>query len=298
VGVFITAADVMLVLLLQHRGFRVLEIIVATLILTIGLCFGYNLAHATLPGREIAQGLLPRMDILRDGTKLVIAIGILGATVMPHNLYLHSSIVQTRNFERDEAGKAMAVRFATIDSTVALLCAFFINAAILILSAAAFHGTAHESVKEIGDAYALLTPVLGVTAASTLFAIALLASGQNSTLTGTLAGQIVMEGFLNIRLRPWVRRLITRLVAIVPAAIVAGLAGNHGANQLLILSQVILALQLPFAVIPLVQFTGERAKMGRFTNPGWVAALAWLTAGVLVVLNGYLLYGQARDWLG
>ncbi len=296
-GVLITAADVMLVLLLQNKGFRVLEIIVATLIMTIGLCFGYNLAHASLSAAGIVSGLLPRAEIVTDGGKLVVAIGILGATVMPHNLYLHSSIVQTRSFARDEAGKAMAIKFATIDSTVALLCALFINAAILVLAAAAFHGTEHESVAEIGDAYRLLSPVLGVSLASTLFAVALLASGQNSTLTGTLAGQIVMEGFLNIRLRPWVRRLITRLVAIVPAAIVAGLYGEHGSNQLLILSQVILALQLPFAVVPLVTFTGERAKMGRFANPVWVSVLAWGVAGVILALNGYLLYDQVGGWV-
>jgi manganese transport protein len=221
---------------------------------------------------------------------LYVAIGILGATVMPHNLYLHSSIVQTRAFDRDDAGKAMAVRYATVDSTVSLLAAFFINAAILILSAAAFHGTAHEGVEGIEDAYALLTPVLGVSMASTLFAVALLASGQNSTLTGTLAGQIVMEGFLNIRLRPWLRRLITRLIAIVPAVIVAAIYGQSGVNQLLILSQVILSMQLSFAVVPLVMFTGERSKMGRFKNPPWIAALAWIVTVVIVGLNVYLLW--------
>lgn len=208
---------------------------------------------------------------------------------MPHNLYLHSSIVQTRAFQRDSAGKAMAIRYATIDSTASLLCAFFINGAILVLAAAAFHGTEHESVADIGDAYKLLTPVLSAPLASVLFAVALLASGQNSTLTGTLAGQIVMEGFLNIRLRPWLRRLITRMVAIVPAAIVAALYGERGVGELLVLSQVILSLQLSFAVIPLVQFTSERRKMGEFANPPWMMALSWFVTLVIVGFNAYLL---------
>ena len=290
IGVLITTLDVLLVLLLQRRGFRLLEALVATLILTIGLCFAYNLARAHLSGAGIAAGLLPTAEIITNPGKLYIAIGILGATVMPHNLYLHSSIVQTRSFDRDDAGRTMAVRYATIDSTVALLFAFFINGAILVLAAAAFHGTAHESVADIGDAYQLLSPVLGVPIASTLFAVALLASGQNSTLTGTLAGQIVMEGFLNIRLRPWLRRLITRLVAAVPAAVVAGIWGERGAGQLLILSQVILSVQLSFAVIPLVQFTSERAKMGRFVNARWLVILSWSAAVVIAVLNAWLLY--------
>jgi manganese transport protein len=303
VGVLITALDVMVILLLQHRGFRLLEAMVAALILTIGLCFGYNLAHAGLSAVGIASGLLPRPEIMSNPEMLYIAIGILGATVMPHNLYLHSSIVQTRAFARDDAGKAMAIRFATIDSTVALLCAFFINAAILILSAAVFHKTGHQDVADIGDAYQLLTPVLrsinpaaGVAMASTLFAIALLASGQNSTLTGTLAGQIVMEGFLNIRLRPWLRRLITRLVAIIPAAIVAGISGERGAGQLLILSQVILSLQLSFAVFPLVMFTSEKLKMGRFVNRPWLILLSWSVAVVIAVLNAWLLWLQFTKW--
>ncbi len=305
VGVLITALDVLLVLLLQKRGFRLIEAIVGALIVTIGLCFAFNLGMAGLEAAGIARGLIPSPHIVFNEDMLYIAIGILGATVMPHNLYLHSSIVQTRNFTRDDAGKGMAVRYATIDSTVALLLAFFINAAILVLAAAVFHGTGHQDVADIGDAYVLLTPVLqtispaaGAALASTLFAVALLASGQNSTLTGTLAGQIVMEGFLNIRLRPWLRRLITRLVAIVPAAIVAGAYGERGATQLLILSQVILSLQLPFAVVPLVRFTSQRSKMGRFANARWLAVSSWGVAAVIVALNAWLLYLVVAKWLG
>jgi len=228
---------------------------------------------------------------------LYIAIGILGATVMPHNLYLHSSIVQTRAYERTEEGKSSAIRYATFDSTAALLFAFFINAAILILAAASFHGTAYSSVADIGDAYRLLTPVLGIPFASTLFAVALLASGQNSTLTGTLAGQIVMEGFLNIRLKPWLRRLITRGIAIVPAVIVTALYGERGTGQLLILSQVILSLQLSFAVVPLVLFTSDKLKMGRFANPRWLTALSWVVAIVIGSLNAYLLVQTFAEWV-
>jgi manganese transport protein len=220
---------------------------------------------------------------------LYVAIGILGATVMPHNLYLHSSIVQTRKYEQTDEGKAEAIKFATIDSTTALMCALFINAAILIVSAATFHTSGRHDVAEIQDAYQLLSPTLGVPIASTLFALALLASGQNSTLTGTLAGQIVMEGFLNIRLRPWLRRLITRAIAIIPAVIVTALYGASGSAKLLVLSQVILSMQLSFAVVPLVKFTSDRHKMGRFANPMWIKLLAWTTAIIIMVLNGKLL---------
>ncbi len=296
VGVLLTAADVMLILFLQHKGFRILEIIVGTLILTIGGCFAYQLLKADLSISGMLHGMIPSAEIIRDPSKLYIAIGILGATVMPHNLYLHSSIVQTRAFSRDDAGKSMAIKYATIDSTIALLGAFFINAAILLLAAGAFHGKVEQSEVGIEDAYHLLPGFLGATAA-TLFAIALLCSGQNSTLTGTLAGQIVMEGFLNIRLRPWVRRLITRLVAIVPAAIVAWIAGQRGVNQLLVLSQVILSLQLSFAVIPLVWFTSDRKKMGRFVNRRWVTILSVLVTAVIVVLNVYLLVQTAAGWM-
>ncbi|MEZ4668487.1 MAG: Nramp family divalent metal transporter [Anaerolineae bacterium] len=289
VGVLITAADVIVVLFLQHKGFRYVEVLVGGLIFIIFGCFAYELiiAQPSIPG--ILGGMVPSPHILFNPSALYIAIGILGATVMPHNLYLHSSIVQTRAIENTEAGKRKAIKFATIDSTGSLLFAFFINAAILILSAATFHGTAYENVADINDAYKLLAPVLGVTLASTFFGIALLASGQNSTLTGTLAGQIVMEGFLNIRMRPWLRRLITRLIAIVPAAIVAALYGERGTGELLILSQVILSLQLSFAVIPLVQFTSEKAKMGVFVNPRWLKITAWTVAVIIAILNIYLL---------
>ena len=294
-GILITACDVMIILFLQHKGFRILECIVASLILIIGGCFAYEMlvSHPSMAG--IMKGLIPSPQVVVNPEMLYIAIGILGATVMPHNLYLHSSIVQTRAFERNDAGKAMAVRFATIDSTAALLCAFFINAAILILSAAAFHGTPHESVADIGDAYNLLSPVLGVPFASLLFAVALLASGQNSTLTGTLAGQIVMEGFLEIRLRPWLRRLVTRLVAIVPAVIVAAMFGEKGVGELLILSQVILSLQLSFAVVPLVLFTSDKKKMGRFVNAFWLKCLAVIVTVIIVCLNLYLLWQVFKE---
>jgi len=245
----------------------------------------------------VMRGLVPTAQIVTNPAMLYIAIGILGATVMPHNLYLHSSIVQTRRVAPDDVSKREAIKFATIDSTVALLFAFFINAAILILAAATFHQTGHQNVADIGDAFKLLTPLLGTTLASTLFAVALLASGQNSTITGTLAGQIVMEGFLDIRLPAWLRRLITRLIAIVPAVIVTALYGEKGVGSLLILSQVILSLQLSFAVIPLVQFTSERRKMGRFTNGPLLRAVGWSVAVAIVGLNGWLLVGTARLWL-
>jgi len=296
-GVCITAADVLLILMLQYRGFRAIEAVIAVLVLTIGLCFTYEMIVSRPDMVGVLGGLLPGPEIVTDPAKLYIAIGILGATVMPHNLYLHSSIVQTRNYPRTDEGKAMAVRFATIDSTAALFIAFFINAAILILAAATFHKTGHSDVAGIEDAFKLLSPVLGATMASTVFAIALLASGQNSTLTGTLAGQIVMEGFLNIRLSPWLRRMITRLMAIIPAVIVAVMYGARGVNELLILSQVILSLQLSFAVIPLVLFTSDRVKMGRFVNATWLKALSWGMAAVIALLNGYLLYATAVAWI-
>jgi len=263
----------------------------------IGGCFAYELAvsHPSLQG--ILGGLLPKPEIVTDPRMLYIAIGILGATVMPHNLYLHSSVVQTRAYERSEAGKRRAIRFATIDSTVALLGAFFINASILILSAAAFHGTPNQGVADISDAHTLLSPVLGVPLASTVFAVALLASGQASTLTGTLAGQVVMEGFLDLRMRPWMRRLLTRSVAIVPAVVVAAMFGERGVGKLLILSQVILSLQLSFAVVPLVRFTGDARRMGRFANARWLQAMAWFVTAVIVSLNAYLLVQVITGWM-
>ena len=296
-GVVLTAFDVLLILMLQNKGFRWLEAFVIALIASIGICFAVELAMARPAIAEVARGLVPTTEIVTNPVMLYIAIGILGATVMPHNLYLHSSIVQTRRVAPDPASKREAIRFATLDSTVALLFAFFINAAILILAAATFHPSGHQDVADIGDAFYLLAPLLGTTAASTLFAVALLAAGQNSTITGTLAGQVVMEGFLDIRLPAWLRRLITRLIAIVPAVIVTALYGERGAAGLLILSQVILSLQLSFAVVPLVRFTGERRKMGEFANGRLLSAAAWSVAAVIVGLNGWLLVGTFREWV-
>jgi manganese transport protein len=289
-GVCLTALDVLLVLFLQHHGFRYVEALVVALICLIAGSFAVELWLARPDFGEVAVGFIPQARILSDRNMLYIAISILGATVMPHNLYLHSSIVQTRKYVDNVASKAEAIRFATIDSSVALMSALFINAAILVMAAAAFHGSGHETVADIGDAYQLLSPLLGTKAASILFAVALLCSGQNATLTGTLAGQIVMEGFINLRLRPWLRRLITRLIAIVPAVIVVSLYGERGSGQLLILSQVILSLQLSFAVIPLVMFTGDRHKMGAFASPLWVQLVAWPVAIGIALLNGYLLW--------
>jgi manganese transport protein len=288
-GIVITALDVLLVLLLQHKGFRLLEALVIALVATIAGCFLFEIFISRPDTAAVFHGFLPTAAIVRDPAKLYIAIGILGATVMPHNLYLHSSIVQTRAYEETPAGKRMAVRYAFLDSTVALTFALFINAAILVVAAATFHRSGHTGVAEIQQAYQLLTPLLGVTGASAVFAFALLASGQNSTLTGTLAGQIVMEGFLNIRLRPWLRRLITRCIAIVPAALTAILFGENGTARLLILSQVILSLQLSFAVFPLVWFTSDRVKMGQFANPLWLKTLAYGAAVVIAALNAWLL---------
>jgi manganese transport protein len=296
-GVCLTALDVLLILLLQHKGFRYLEAFVIALVASIGVCFGIELLMARPDVAAVVQGLVPRAEIVSNPAMLYIAIGILGATVMPHNLYLHSSIVQTRKVLPDAGAKREAIRFATLDSTVALLFAFFINAAILILAAATFHQSGHQDVADIGDAYRLLTPLLGTTLASTLFAVALLASGQNSTITGTLAGQIVMEGFLNIRLPAWLRRLITRVIAIVPAVIVTALYGERGAGTLLILSQVILSLQLSFAVVPLVWFTGQRKKMGEFANSRLLSGTAWAVALVIICLNAWLLIGTFRAWV-
>jgi manganese transport protein len=289
-GVTLTALDVIIVLFLQHRGFRYVEALVIALIVLIAGSFAVEIWLSRPDLTAVAVGFIPRTQILRNGEMLYIAIGILGATVMPHNLYLHSSIVQTRKYTDTFESKREAIRFASIDSAVALMFALFINAAILIMSAAVFHGTGHEAVADIGDAYLLLSPLLGTSMASILFAIALLCSGQNATLTGTLAGQIVMEGFINLRLRPWLRRLITRLIAIVPAIIVVILYGERGTGPLLILSQVILSLQLSFAVFPLVLFTGDPSKMGPFVNPRWMQVLAWAVAVMIALLNVYLLY--------
>ena len=289
-GVSITALDVLIILFLQHRGFRYVEALVISLIVIIAACFAVELVLARPDPAAVLLGFIPRGEILVNPEMLYIALGILGATVMPHNLYLHSSIVQTRKYLDTHAAKAEAIRFASIDSSVALMSALFINSAILIMAAAAFHGTPYESVADIGDAHMLLSPLLGTSAAGVLFAIALLCSGQNATLTGTLAGQIVMEGFVNIRLRPWLRRVITRLVAIVPAVITVALYGEEGMGNLLILSQVVLSLQLSFAVFPLVSFTSNRAKMGDLVAPRWMQVLAWTVAVIIASLNAWLLY--------
>ena len=289
-GVVLTTLDVLLVLFFQHKGFRLIESLVAGLILLIFFCFLYEIIASHPDWRALAGGLLPRPEVVTNPGMLYVAIGILGATVMPHNLYLHSSIIQTRAFGPDEASKRTAIKFATIDSTTALFLAFFVNAAILVTAAAAFHGKGHNDVADIADAHKLLTPVLGAGAASVVFAIALLASGQNSTLTGTLAGQIVMEGFLDLKLKPWKRRLLTRLIAVVPALVVTILYGERGTGQLLVLSQVILSLQLSFAVVPLVLFTGDKLKMGVFANRPAVQVLAWAVSGVILGLNAYLLW--------
>jgi manganese transport protein len=297
-GVCVTSLDVLFVLFLQNKGFRYIEALVITLIIIIGGCFAWEIVVSKPDLLGIAKGFLPSPQIVSDPGMLYIAIGILGATVMPHNLYLHSSIVQTRRYELSASGKREAIKFATIDSTVALMVALFINAAILIVAAATFYTHGRNDVAEIQDAYKLLTPLLGVTGASTLFALALLASGQNSTLTGTLAGQIVMEGFLNIRLRPWLRRLITRLIAIIPAVVVTIISGEKGTTNLLVLSQVILSLQLSFAVFPLVMFTSDKVKMGAFVNGPVVKTLSWFVASVIALLNGWLLMQTFRNWFG
>src|SRR4030095_10104498 len=286
-GGTLTALDVLIVLFLQHRGFRYVEALVVALIVLIAGSFAIEIFLSRPDWSGVAVGFIPRADIVRDTDMLYIAIGILGATVMPHNLYLHSSIVQTRMYADTHEGRSEAIRYATIASSVAWTSELFINAAILIMSAAVSHGTGHQEVADISDAYQLLSPLLSTTIASVLFAVALLCSGQNATLTGTLAGQIVMEGFINLRLRPWLRRLITRLIAIIPAIIVIAIYGDRGAGPLIILSQVILSLQLPFAVFPLVMFTSDPHKMGSFVNPGWVKALAWAIAVIIAALNVY-----------
>lgn len=297
VGIAITAVDVLIVLYLQNKGFRMLEALVIALIAVVGGCFLFELFIAKPDMGAVARGFIPTTQIFTNPEMLYIAIGILGATVMPHNLYLHSSIVQTRKYEETAEGKREAVRFAFLDSTIALSFALFINAAILIVAAATFHTSGNTDVAEIQDAHKLLTPLLGVAGASAVFALALLASGQNSTLTGTLAGQIVMEGFLNLRIRPWLRRLITRAIAIVPAAFVAVLYGESGTAKLLIFSQVILSLQLSFAVFPLVRFTSDREKMGEFVNSVGLRMAAYAVAGVIATLNIWLLVQTIRGWI-
>ncbi len=288
-GCVITAVDVFAILYLQHKGFRRMEAIVTVLIATIALCFASELFFSKPNLPDVIAGFIPRAEVLTHPGMLYVAIGIIGATVMPHNLYLHSSIVQTRRFERTPPGRREAIKFATIDSTAALMFALFINGAILVLAASAFHWSGHQDVAEIQDAFKLLSPLLGVGVASILFAVALLASGQNSTLTGTLAGQIVMEGFLNFRIAPWLRRIITRGLAIIPAVLVIGIYGEGETTQLLIASQVVLSMQLGFAVWPLMRFTGEKKKMGEFVNGKIIKFLGWTCAIVIITLNVKLL---------
>jgi manganese transport protein len=293
-GVLVTTLDVLLLLFLQQKGFRYIEAIVITLIATIAGCFGLELFFSKPEILPILHGFLPSPSIISDPGQLFIAIGIIGATVMPHNLYLHSSIVQTRRYPLNSVGKKEAIRFATIDSNIALTFALAINASILILAAATFYRAGRTDVAEIQEAYKLLTPMLGVAGAGTLFAVALLASGQNSTLTGTLAGQIIMEGFVHIRIAAWARRLITRLLAIIPAFVVIAIAGEGATTRLLLISQVVLSMQLSFAVIPLVHFTGNPSIMGEFVNAAWVRLVGWLMATLIAGLNLWLLIVQFR----
>jgi len=288
-GALLAALDAFLLLLLMNRGFRFLEAFVIALLAVIAVCFAVQIVAAAPPVAEVLHGFMPKTEIFTNPEMLYIAIGIIGATVMPHNLYLHSSIVQTRAYERNEKGRREAIKWATTDSTIALMLALFINAAILVVAAATFHKSGHSDVAEIGQAFELLSPLLGLGIASTLFAIALLASGLNSTVTATLAGQIVMEGFLDLRLPSWARRLLTRGIAIVPVIVVTAIYGERGTADLLVFSQVVLSMQLPFAVIPLVRFVSDRRKMGQFAIPTSVAAVAWIVAGVIVILNLKLL---------
>lgn len=288
-GCIITMLDVLAVLFLQNKGFRYIEAIVITLIATVGGCFAAEIVFSKPELTGIIFGFIPGPRLVTHPEMLYVSIAILGATVMPHNLYLHSSIVQTRRFEQTGQGRAEAIKFATIDSTTALMFALFINAAILIVAAAVFHSSGHAEVAAIQDAYKLLTPLLGVGLASVIFAVALLASGQNSTLTGTLAGQVVMEGFLNFRIRPWLRRVLTRVIAVAPAIFVIGFFGESKTTELLVASQVVLSMQLGFAVWPLMRFTSEKAKMGAFANGPWLTILGWSTTGLIIVLNLKLL---------
>jgi manganese transport protein len=289
-GVLVTGLDVLLILLMQRWGFRYVEALVITLIGTIIALFGVQLILSRPEYWPAFRNLIvPSPSIVTNPEMLYIAIGMLGATVMPHNLYLHSSIVQSRRYQRTPEGKREAIFMANVDSALALTIALFVNAAIVVVAAAVFNRTGHFEVAAIQDAYQLLSPLVGAAGASTLFAIALLASGQNSSITGTLAGQVVMEGFIHIRVAPWLRRLITRSLAIIPTIIVVAVTGERGTEKLLLLSQVILSLQLSFAVVPLVIFTGSRKKMGEFVNGRWLQGLSWFTAALIAGLNGWFL---------
>jgi manganese transport protein len=288
-GVLLMALDVVALLLLQKKGFRWIEALVITLVGTIALCFGAQLWMAQPEMAAVMQGYMPQADVVRNPEMLYLAIGILGATVMPHNLYLHSSIVQTRAWQDTPEKKREAVTFSTWDSTIALAFALLINSAILIVSAATFHSRGLNHIAEIQDAHQMLSPLLGASLASPLFALALLASGQSSTLTATLAGQIVMEGFLRVKIPVWVRRLATRGLALIPAVLVILFMGEEKTGPLLVLSQVVLSLQLPFAVVPLVMFTGDRKLMGDLVSPRWMKLAAGAVATVIIGLNGYML---------
>ena len=290
IGVVATACDVLVLLLLQRIGFRYLEALVVALIGVVVVCFGLETTFAHPLFSALMAGFAPTTRLFTNHDLLFIAIGIIGATVMPHNLYLHSSVVQTRAHDGTAKTKRQAIRFGAIDSTVALTIAFFVNVAILVVAAAVFHYSGHTGVADIMSAYKLLVPLLGVGIAGTVFAVALLASGQNSTITATLAGQIVMEGYMHIRIKPWMRRLITRSLAIVPAAIVVITRGASGLTGLLILSQVVLSIQLPFAVVPLVMLTGNRHHMGVFTNVRWLQYAMYLVSAILISLNGWLIW--------
>ena len=296
-GVCITALDVLVLLFLQGKGFRYVEALVLSLVATVGICFAAEIIFSRPNIGGILAGYVPNQEILQNPEMLYIAMGILGATVMPHNLYLHSSIVQTRDWQPTTEKRWEAIKFGTIDSTVALSLALFINSAILIVSAATFHFSGYRDVAEIQDAYKLLSPLLGVSAASAIFGLALLASGQSSTLTATLAGQIVMEGFLQLRFAPWLRRLATRLLAIFPALVAIIFFGERSTGSLLVFSQVVLSLQLSFAVVPLVMFTSNRNWMGEFVNPLWLKALAWSVAIIIGGLNVWLLLQTFLSWL-
>lgn len=288
IGVVVTGLDVLLLLFLQKKGFRWLEALVIALIALVVACFTLELIFSRPEIAPLMAGFVPVKELFTNQEMLFIAVGILGATVMPHNLYLHSAVVQTRAHELHKKGKKEAIKFATIDSTVALTLAFFVNAAILILAAATFFSSGHNDIADIGQAYQLLAPLLGVGLASVLFGVALLASGQNSTVTATLAGQVILEGFMHIKLKPWIRRLVTRLLAIVPAVIIALAFGGNGLSRLLIFSQIVLSMQLPFAVLPLIYFTSSKKHMGEFTNRMWLKMIVWSIAAVIVILNGWL----------
>lgn len=293
-GVVLTGADVLILLCLEQRGIRRLELGVGALVFVVAACFAFELALSRPDGSAVLAGYAPRAAFLHDREMLFVAVGILGATVMPHNLYLHSSLVQTRAFERTETAMRSAVRHATLDTVVALGGAMLVNSAILVLAASAFHRAGRVDVADLHDAHRLLSPLLGSTLASVAFAVALLAAGQSATITGTLSGQIVMSGFLRVRLPPWSRRLLTRSLAIVPALVVAVAAGERGAGALLVGSQVILSLQLPFAIVPLLRLTADRSRMGALAAPRWMTVAGWATAIVVIALNGYLVSSFVR----